>query len=177
MSQKSNSEQTHCSCSFTDDDTIVPAGINMVLLSLQIHRNEAVFPEPELFMPERFLPENISNRHPFSYIPFSAGPRNCIGRAQYSAFLTLGDLWLYDLCDFFSEKGQKFALMEEKVVLSTIFRNFVIEAAERIEDVVVMAEVITRPRDGFKVKLRRLDAESKAKLTASHRPTKTVRFE
>lgn len=67
--------------------------------------------------------------------------------------------------------------MEEKVVLSTIFRNFVVEAAQRIEDVVVLAEVITRPRDGFPVNLRRLDAESKAKLTASPRTGKTVRFQ
>lgn len=69
-----------------DEDTVVPAGVNVVMLSLQIHRNEAVFPEPELFMPERFLPENISGRHPFSYIPFSAGPRNCIGMNNFPRY-------------------------------------------------------------------------------------------
>ena len=60
--------------------------------------------------------------------------------------------------------GQKFALMEEKVILSSIFRNFFIEAMEKLEDLVVMIELITRPRDGFKVKLHNLDTQFKGKL-------------
>jgi len=49
--------------------------------------------------------------------------------------------------------GQKFAMMEEKVMLATIFRNFNVEAAEKREDIALLAELIMRPRDGLHIKI------------------------
>ncbi|KAJ8888509.1 hypothetical protein PR048_008000 [Dryococelus australis] len=57
----------------------LPKGTNINISPILLHRNEKYFPNPEKFDPERFSPENSQGRHPYQYIPFSAGPRNCIG--------------------------------------------------------------------------------------------------
>lgn len=39
-----------------------------------------IFPEPHKFDPERFSPDKPAmNTDGYTYIPFSGGPRNCIG--------------------------------------------------------------------------------------------------
>lgn len=58
---------------------LIPKGTLMALHIYDLHRDARVFPDPEKFDPYRFLPENCVNRHPFAYLPFSGGPRNCIG--------------------------------------------------------------------------------------------------
>ncbi|KAM4806359.1 cytochrome P450 4B1 [Urocitellus parryii] len=62
------------------DGRSLPAGSLISLHIYALHRNSTVWPDPEVFDPLRFSPENMTGRHPFAYIPFSAGPRNCIGQ-------------------------------------------------------------------------------------------------
>ncbi|PVD34494.1 hypothetical protein C0Q70_05769 [Pomacea canaliculata] len=44
-----------------------------------IHTNPEYWPDPMRFDPERHTPEAKAARHPFSFLPFGMGPRNCIG--------------------------------------------------------------------------------------------------
>ncbi len=44
-----------------------------------LHRHSGFWENPEAFEPERFLPERSAGQNKFAYIPFGAGPRQCIG--------------------------------------------------------------------------------------------------
>lgn len=48
-----------------------------------IHRDPEFFPDPLKFDPERFSEENKHKIPTFAYMPFSIGPRNCIGTLSY----------------------------------------------------------------------------------------------
>jgi len=69
---------------------------------MAVHWNEKNWKNADQFIPERFLPGSKDERtHPFAFIPFSAGARNCI--------------------------GQKFAIQEGTIILSMVLQKFRIE--------------------------------------------------
>ncbi|KAJ4434439.1 Cytochrome P450 4C1 [Periplaneta americana] len=106
---------------------MLPAGCMINLQIYHVHRNSDHYSNPEVFDPDNFLPERVAKRHPYAYVPFSAGPRNCI--------------------------DQKFALLEEKTVISSILRNFKVESVEQRKNLNLMNELILRPESGIRVRL------------------------
>lgn len=96
-------------------------GINIYAM----HRHPALWKNPEAFRPERFLDgseENIADK----WIPFSRGPRNCIGKY--------------------------FATMEAKLAVSAISIRFDSECVDPNET--LAQAVLAFPFKGAKVKFR-----------------------
>ncbi|XP_043669496.1 cytochrome P450 4d2-like isoform X2 [Vespula pensylvanica] len=105
---------------------LVPAGSTCHVSIHSLHRNPEYWPNPDVFDPDRFLPENVKGRNPYSYIPFSAGLRNCI--------------------------GQRFAMFEIKLMIAYILHNFYLEPVDELDDVKMIADIILRSSKPLRVK-------------------------
>jgi cytochrome P450 len=57
----------------------IPAGSIVFVVPYVVHRHPAFWTEPDAFRPERFAPAAAAGRPRFAYLPFGAGPRQCIG--------------------------------------------------------------------------------------------------
>jgi len=83
-------------------DCVLPEGTGVGASIYALHKNEALFPDPHLFKPERFLGEDANGNKvlPSGYVPYSTGPRTCPGwrLAVVEASLTVArTLYRYDV--------------------------------------------------------------------------------
>ncbi len=60
-------------------DHFVPGGTEIYISPYLIQRDPDLWEEPDCFDPDRFDPDRLQDRHRLAMLPFSAGPRNCIG--------------------------------------------------------------------------------------------------
>ncbi|XP_011702968.1 PREDICTED: cytochrome P450 4C1-like [Wasmannia auropunctata] len=88
-------------------DYILPKNTDIAIALMQMYRNEKYWSNPLKFDPDRFLPERIKDCHSYYYIPFSDGPRNCI--------------------------GPKYAMISMKVILATLIRTFAFKVDKSVE--------------------------------------------
>lgn len=100
---------------------ILPAGSSIVIPIYKVHRNVDTWgPNSNLFDPDNFLPVNVEKRHPYSYLPFSNGPRNCIGKSNKLFVLAL--LRTNYLITF--KSGMKYSLLAMKTMLCHLLRSY-----------------------------------------------------
>ena len=89
-----------CQTDCTVGEYKLKAGATVMVSTYAVHRHPEFWHQPNTFLPDRFSRENIRNtiRHPYQYVPFSAGPRGCV--------------------------GQRFALMQLLTVLASLLSTF-----------------------------------------------------
>ncbi|KAK2494026.1 hypothetical protein MC885_015623, partial [Smutsia gigantea] len=102
------------------DGRSLPAGITVVLSIWGLHHSPAIWENPK---------ENSDQRHPHSFLPFSAGPRNCI--------------------------GQHFAMVELKVAIALILLHFKV-TPEPTRPLVFLPQIVLKPKNGVHLHLKKL---------------------
>ncbi|XP_023317970.1 cytochrome P450 4C1-like isoform X2 [Trichogramma pretiosum] len=110
----------------------IPEGCSILMVPFVTHRSAKYWQQPDDFLPERFAPENSSDRHAFAYVPFSAGIRGCI--------------------------GQKFAMMLLKTIIGHVVRSYRLTSSKTMDDIRLKMDISVRSKDGYGVSIERLRA-------------------
>ncbi|XP_011636073.1 probable cytochrome P450 6a13 [Pogonomyrmex barbatus] len=118
---------------FEDTKISIPKGTRIWIPIYAIQRDPNIYPDPDVFDPERFDDEAMESRHSMVYLPFGDGPRNCI--------------------------GSRFAVYQTKIGLIKILRNYKIETCEKTQKHYVNnpKAFLLAPKDGIHLKIIKID--------------------
>ncbi|XP_066255301.1 cytochrome P450 4d2-like [Euwallacea similis] len=112
----------------------IPKNTFLTIFIYGMNHDPDYFDSPEEFVPERFLDTNLKS--PYMYVPFSAGPRNCI--------------------------GQRFAVLEMKCMISKIIRHFVLSPTNPPHKMIMVSEAVLKSKNGVNIQLEKYDWEAAA---------------
>jgi cytochrome P450 len=110
----------------TIGDVELPPPTNVLISPWALHHSARIWPDPERFDPDRFLPGREATRHRYAYLPFGAGPRVCL--------------------------GNHFAYMEAQLALAVLLRRWHFELLGEDEP---EPSATLRPKHGVRVRLSR----------------------
>lgn len=103
-----------------ESESIIQKGVEVIVPIDAIHHDPNLYPDPETFDPDRFLPEEIERRHPMAYLPFGDGPRACIGLRFALLHAKIGLIALVNSLKFLPcKKTEKRIVLAEKNVMLT----------------------------------------------------------
>ena len=108
------------------DGHLLPAGTQIDLNLWNLHHNKEIWPDPMTYDPDRFLPERINQMDSHAFMPFSAGPRNCI--------------------------GQNFAMNEIKTVVAKVLRCFEL-TVDTTKEIEMLPDMVLRSKSGIHLHL------------------------
>ncbi|XP_029012836.1 cytochrome P450 3A27-like [Betta splendens] len=107
----------------------IPKGTVIMIPVYTLHRDPTLWSDADYFKPERFSKENKDNIDPYAYMPFGAGPRNCI--------------------------GMRFALLMMKLAIVEILQKFTIVTCKETEIPLTLGnDAFLSPKNPIKVKLQ-----------------------
>jgi cytochrome P450 len=109
------------------NDYFIPAGSLVAVSIYNIHHNPKYWDQPNLFHPERFTLEKNRQRQRYAFIPFGAGPRNCI--------------------------GSHFALIEAQLILTIILQRYEIHTINN-DPVGVLPLITLKPSKNIMLKIK-----------------------
>ena len=107
------------------EEHVIPKGTELGIDVVSLHTNPEYWDHPLSFDPERFYDEKFAKRNPYVYVPFSAGSRNCI--------------------------GQKFAMLELKIMVYYVMSNFQIKSMQAEKDVQECIDIIHKSMNGLHI--------------------------
>ncbi|MXR42336.1 cytochrome P450 [Halobaculum sp. WSA2] len=106
----------------------VPEGTPLAISQWIVHRDSDHYDDPLAFRPERWTDDMERELHPLAYFPFSSGPRRCV--------------------------GDRFALLEAKLILATLLRRFAFEVVDPVDlEANLEASITTRPTGPVRMRL------------------------
>ncbi|GJQ86414.1 hypothetical protein Trydic_g10323 [Trypoxylus dichotomus] len=106
----------------------LPKGLMLMLCMHGVHHSSDIHKDPEKFDPERYTAENTRTKHPYASVPFSAGPRNCI--------------------------GQRFAMLEMKSTISHVLRNFDLLPPSPDHKIMLTSAAVLKSANGVYIRLK-----------------------